>query len=175
MLTQSELKKHLHYNPDTGIFTWIKKRPSARNIKIGSIAGSQCSGGYVLIGSGQQSKTISAHRLAFLYMKGAMPIQVDHINHITNDNRWCNLRAVDMLANLKNKQQYKNNKSGHNGVCFIKRDKKWSAYLTYNKKRIRLGYYSNKNDAIKARKDAEKLHPFHKNHGIKLERPTPAK
>ena len=44
MLTQALLKKYLHYNPDTGVFIWIKK-PN-RNIPLGRIAGTLDKDGY---------------------------------------------------------------------------------------------------------------------------------
>ena len=47
MLTQAELKNFLHYNPDAGIFTWIK-RP-ANIIKVGDIAGCKDGYGYMVI------------------------------------------------------------------------------------------------------------------------------
>ena len=49
----------------------------------------------------------------------------------------------------------KNNTSGHKGVYWIKKRKKWQAAIGFNKKLIILGHYENKQDAINARKEAE--------------------
>lgn len=50
----------------------------------------------------------------------------------------------------------KNNTSGVSGVTWNKQMEKWTAEITINKKRKYLGTFSRKEDAIKARKDAEK-------------------
>ena len=56
---------------------------------------------------------------------------VDHINHITNDNRKSNLRLANPVQNQSNRVLGKNNKSGVKGVYQSK--SKWIAELTYNK------------------------------------------
>ena len=47
------------------------------------------------------------------------------------------------------------NKSGYPGVCYEPRCNKWRAYITIGKYKKSLGYFSNINDAIQARKTAE--------------------
>ena len=49
----------------------------------------------------------------------------------------------------------KNNKSGVKGVSWSKKTKKWEAHIKFKKKKIHLGLYEHKQDAIKARKLAE--------------------
>lgn len=43
------------------------------------------------------------------------------------------------------------------GVCWSKANKKWKAYIKIDGKQKHLGYFDNKEDAIKARKEAEDL------------------
>lgn len=50
---------------------------------------------------------------------------------------------------------HKGNKSGHKGVSWIKSRNKWRAYIGIKGKQITLGYFTNKEDAIKARITAE--------------------
>ncbi|MCD7837327.1 MAG: hypothetical protein LUG65_00245 [Clostridiales bacterium] len=50
------------------------------------------------------------------------------------------------------------NASGKTGVCFLTREQKWAAYITFRKKRYRLGLYKDKNEAIRARTVAEEMH-----------------
>ena len=58
-----------------------------------------------------------------------------------------------------NKKINKNNTSGFTGVGYNKRKSKWYASIRFCGKNYWLGYYSNKDDAIKIRKEAEeKLH-----------------
>ncbi|MDF2790656.1 MAG: pathosis-related transcriptional factor/ERF, DNA-binding [Neobacillus sp.] len=54
----------------------------------------------------------------------------------------------------------KNNRSGVTGVC--KFQGRWRALIGFKGKQISLGYYTNKEDAIKARKEAEEKYwkPF---------------
>lgn len=54
-------------------------------------------------------------------------------------------------------QLYKNNKSGYTGV-FRAADGKWVAYINFKKKRYWLGRYSDKEDAIRARRCGEEMH-----------------
>lgn len=58
----------------------------------------------------------------------------------------------------RNKGQVrKTNKSGHTGV-FHTADGKWAAYINFKKKRYWLGRYSDKEEAVKARRLGEEMH-----------------
>lgn len=87
---------------------------------------------------------ISMHRLVL----NASNI-VDHINHNKSDNRKSNLRECTPAQNSMNR-------NGVAGITFDKLSNKWNAYIGMNYKRISLGYFKVKQDAIKARKKAEK-------------------
>jgi hypothetical protein len=87
---------------------------------------------------------------------------VDHIGgcNTRNDNRKQNLRIFDNkhsfeTYNNMNKKIQKNNKSGCVGVIWHKRDNIWESYITIDRKRVYLGRFENKSDAIQARKEAE--------------------
>lgn len=158
MITQEKLKEHLSYNPDTGIFTWIKKPNSRANrIKIGSPAG-WVENGYNLIGlfGGQYQ----AHKLAWLYSYGYIPKEIDHINIKRLDNRLCNLREVSHQVNCFNFPVSKNNTTGFKGVSFIKKLNKFRSYIVRNNKQINLGLYKTALDASIAYEKAKEL--YHK-------------
>jgi len=160
-LTQKELMKDLSYDCDTGIFI---RKISRSNVNIGDIAGGTEKNGYRVIRL--KGKKYKAHRLAWLYIYGKFPDdQIDHINHIRNDNRISNLRSVTRSENLKNQSMFKNNTSGFSGVKWDKRDKVWKSQIGVNGKRIHLGEFTDKQDAIKARKEANIKYGFHENHG----------
>ena len=156
MITQSELKEVLDYNPDTGVFTWIKS--TTRRVKTGDVAGSKNNRRYINIRVNK--KQYLAHRLAYLYMTGNFPENfIDHINHIKDDNRWANLRDATNSQNQANQLKRKNNKSGYKGVAYYKRDKKWHARIMYMKKRIHIGYYTTPEEAYEAyKKKAIEIH-----------------
>ncbi len=145
-ITQEYLKSILHYDPETGIFTWLKSYHSHR---IGKIAGSLDRQGYWNIHI--DYKKIRYHRLAFLYMTGKWPKeQVDHINRIRNDNRWCNLREVTKLQNRMNCSFQRDSTSGYKGVSWNNFHQKWMSYININKKKVHLGYFSTKEEAARA-------------------------
>lgn len=80
---------------------------------------------------------------------------IDHINRNKCDNRKSNLRECSQIENSRNVGLPKNNKSGIIGVGYDKNNKKWIARIVVNYKDIHLGRFLNKEDAIKARLQAE--------------------
>ena len=154
-LTVEYLRSILHYDPATGIFTW--KVRTARNVKAGDIAGSLDGGGYLLISV--RSRLHKAHRLAWLYVYGEWPTdQIDHINRIGTDNRISNLREATNKQNNQNRSKSSHNTSGHTGVYLVKQNSKWRAQIMHNYKQIHLGYFTDIEGALSARKAAEKLY-----------------
>lgn len=135
MISQSELKNRLHYEPSTGVFTWLS--PVNGAVKKGAKAGCLHKSGRVyirLLGS-----TYYAHRLAFLYMTGDIPDLVDHINREPADNRWENLRSATHSQNCCNRKRASN--SGIPGVNWHKKTKKWRVQLVFRGLYLHLGYY----------------------------------
>lgn len=79
----------------------------------------------------------------------------DHINGNRLDNRRANIRYVTTQQNNHNHGKSKKNTSGHPGVRWEADRGKWLARIKFNDRTINLGRYSNLEDAIKARKEAE--------------------
>lgn len=156
MINQTQLKELLRYDPNTGVFTWLK-RISIR-INVGKQAGKVNAQGYRVIGV--RGKTYRGARLAWLYMTGAWPDQVDHINHDRLDDRWCNLREVDHPTNHRNLSLFKNNTSGRCGVSFLPRDRLW---LSGNQVKNR--QFKHKSSAVAYRVMMEQAFGYHTNHG----------
>lgn len=95
-----------------------------------------------------------ARRVHRLLLPGTA--EVDHINGVITDNRRCNLRACTRSQNNINRTTLKqNNTSGYCGVSWSKSAGKWHAYLCKDGARVLSQYFSKKEDAIKARREAE--------------------
>lgn len=94
------------------------------------------------------------HQLIFNFPTN---INIDHIHgeKSRNDNRKSNLRLATTSQNGMNKKSMSNNTSGVTGVVWDKNNKKWRSQICVNQKTIFLGRYKNKEDAVKARKEAE--------------------
>lgn len=86
---------------------------------------------------------------------------VDHINRNGLDNQRSNLRPATNKENCENRGMFKHNTSGYKGVSWHKQHSKWMAYIKHNSKHIHLGYFDKIEDAVKARKTAEKKYFTH--------------
>lgn len=98
-------------------------------------------------------KFIYMHRLINNTLEG---MDTDHINRNKLDNRRENLRSATSSENKMNTGMWKHNTSKHKGVFWDKARRKWMAGIGYNHKFINLGRFLVLNDAIKARKKAER-------------------
>ena len=97
------------------------------------------------------NRTVSLHRFILKAKKDEI---VDHVNHNTFDNRDENIRICTQSENMMNTIIPNTNKSGFKGVSKQKRDNKWRAYITINKKQIHLGSFDTYEEAVEARKKA---------------------
>ena len=149
-----ELKESLDYNPDTGIFTW--KKQIANRIKVGEKAGSiDSDSGYCRIKF--KNRLYLTHRIAYYMYHGIEPREklIDHIDGDKINNKINNLRLATGSQNNMNRSMLgSNNTSGAIGVHWYKRERKWCARVTVDGVQKFLGYFINKEDAIKTRKEA---------------------
>lgn len=137
MITTDRLRELLHYDAETGVFTWLAPRPRAR---IGEVAGGSHSLGYRRIRL--DGVDHYCHRLAWLYVHGVMPDGIlDHIDRDKANNRIVNLRIVSPEENQQNRLAQKNNKSGFRGVSWHRGKCKWVAYIQHKGDRFCLGYF----------------------------------
>lgn len=91
------------------------------------------------------------HRLINQTPKG---MSTDHINRNKLDNRKANLRTCTQSLNNANSTQRTDNTSGVKGVVWHKRNERWQAQVTFQKKNYYLGQFTDKRDAIRARNRA---------------------
>jgi hypothetical protein len=136
----TEEKQHLidslAYSPRTGLFRWLTS--PTHSVALGSRAGGTRPDGYVIISL--SGKRHYAHRLAFLFMEGRIPKNVDHIDGNPNNNRWINLRETTHQENMQNLRGPKShNRSGFLGVH--RRGNRFRAIIVFNKRSIYLGSF----------------------------------
>ncbi len=141
MLTQTQLKTILHYDPATGVFRWLVEMST--RAKQGEIAG-----GMVAKSNSRQIKIHTVNyptsRLAFLYMEGEWPKgYVRRVNKDSSDDAYDNL--VDTAKTSK-----------YVGVCWNQRESKWVAYTCADDKQKNLGYFDTEEEAYEAVKIKER-------------------
>ena len=100
-LTQTRLKELLHYDPDIGIWTWIKVNKHNKE-HDGKPAGNRRADGYLRIRIG--GHLFYASRLACLYMTGKFPEEeMDHEDRDPGNDKWTNLREATSSQNKFNR------------------------------------------------------------------------
>ena len=160
MITQEELKQILHYDPDTGKWTWLISKRGYRGISVGDEAGNASHE------RGYRSICIDGVRypsthLANLYMTGEWPENtMDHEDNDPTNDAWSNLRPADASQQQWNQRTPRNNTSGVKGVSYIdgqSGNKKWRGSICMRGKRIFRHFYTF-DEAVAWRKTAEQQH-----------------
>jgi HNH endonuclease/AP2 domain len=151
-LSLQRLKDLLQYDPDTGLFTRLIK--TSNRSPVGSIVGCKRKDGYITIRI--DGKAYFSHRLAFLYMEGIWPDEIDHIDGNPSNNKWSNLRQVNSGQNKMNRRR-KDGKE-YKGVVWHKQGQKWMAQINKDREHIYLGLFDNPKDAYKAYCEAATLY-----------------
>ena len=162
------------YEVLSGLLFW-KKRPLAHfananacgvwNSKhAGALAGSPNTKRYWSTKIG--GELYQNHRVSWALYCGRWPEeQIDHINGNPEDNRIANLRVVSSSENQRNTKRQRNNTSGVTGVSWHKRDRIWCASIRTGDRQKHVGQFASFEQAIAARKVAERECGYHANHG----------
>jgi hypothetical protein len=142
LLTYEQVKEIFDCDPEKGILIW--KNHGRDSYLNGTVAGwFDKSTGYVQVYTNKT--TYKSHRVMWLLVTGKWPEnQIDHINGIRNDNRFCNLREATHSQNRAN-SSIRPNFSGYRGVRAS--GKKWRAEIRFNNKTISLGTYDTPEEA----------------------------
>lgn len=154
MIEHEELKNLLHYNPDTGVFTWLPSKGKGSGMRKG-VAGTVNFKGYRYIKVAGKSRF--AHRLAWFYMTGRWPEdQLDHINGERDDNRWLNLREASNGQNMENiAGPHGKTITGVLGVTF--RRSRYEARIQQGNRRFHVGTFKTKEAADAAYREAKRV------------------
>lgn len=146
-ISQARLKQILHYDPESGVFTYLVK--TSIRVRAGQVAGTRNNrSGYVTISI--DYRRYYGHRLAWLYMTGEWPTeQVDHRNTIRSDNRWTNLRkATNQFNNENRRRAHRDSATGVLGVA--RHGNKFKARIFVEGKERHLGMFETKEAAHSA-------------------------
>ena len=179
-LTYEYVNSRLRYEPETGLLFWKERPPVAGETtkQAGhrdrwNMRHAKKEAGAEFVRGRTSYKQIKlnrkayyAHRLVWLLDYGEWPEnQIDHINGNGLDNRVENLRDVTNQENGKNRRIDLRSKFGATGVYFRKQKNKWEASIRVDGKYKYLGCFTSFTEAVRARKEAERKHRFHPNHG----------
>ena len=165
ILPQELFNEYLRYDKNEGKLYWTKK--SASKI-VQDPKGNWPEAGYVnSMGYHKfqlKGRVYSTARLIFFLENGHYPETVDHYDQNKLNNHISNLIGTTYAGNAKNLKLSKANRSGCTGVKNNYKDS-FTAEIDYDGNHEYLGTFQSYEEAVKARKAAEKLFGFSPNHG----------
>ena len=138
----------MSYDPDTGLFTWIKRPHSRPESYVGARAGGPDTCGYWRITF--LGVRYGCNHLAWYFTyREWLPkgVELDHRNRMRNDNRIANLRIATRAGNVAN--GIRKRKEGYKGV-YPRETGKWRAMITVRGRVIRLGQFIDPVEAARA-------------------------
>lgn len=168
MPSRDVLRRLLDYNPATGALTWKPRTgPTQWNVRWAGKPALACPHIQGYLHGAVLGTLYLAHRIIWKWLYDTEPHKIDHSNGVRSDNRQVNLCDVDDTKSAMNQGKRSDNTSGICRVYWNREKRKWRAAIGYNGRQHFLGYYTNQNEAAKARAEAERRLGFHPNHGIR--------
>lgn len=173
-MTSNKLISLLDYDPDTGVFIWRPRTVSHFStfgdwkrfhtkhsgkeagciVKIQgrSKDGIRSKHGVRIIRTA--GKNHLAHRLAFIYMRKEIPSNhiIIHLNGVTTDNRFVNLKASTRSSNQGFRRQF------FTKGYYKTQTGQWRSQITVNNKCINVGIFNTEQDAYDAYEEAVKTY-----------------
>lgn len=141
------------YSEEEGVVYWMPRKGEPNwNAKNAG-----CSAGYSLV-SGHIQIALKIEGTRFYFKRARLIVSihngkwlddalvVDHINRVSSDDRFINLRVCEQINNAKNKGIYRNNTSGYKGVSLAKNGS-WVAQIQIDNVPTVIGYYDCKEQA----------------------------
>lgn len=148
MLTQARLKSLLEYDSATGKFWWLVNRRWP--IMAGQEAGHlHQAGSKTYIRMYIDGNKYYAHHLAWLYVHGILPPELDHWNGDGTHNWIDNLRDVTRVQNTANKITSNGKLKGVYQDLRLA-NPRWMAKIQVNGQQIYLGTFESAEEAAKA-------------------------
>ena len=166
MLEYREALELFRYDYETGVLYW-RWRVNSRVPKTLEAGAQRKSNSDGYLNVSVNGRNYPVHRVVMLMCYGfyGEGLEVDHINHVRNDNRLFNLRFVTRSENSKNQSVSSKNTSGVTGVYFSKAHRKYIAQIKVNRKAMHLGMFDTLEEAAAARAEANLKFKFNDNHG----------
>ena len=152
-LNAERVRELLDYDPVTGALDWIN--PTERSPREGGKAGAVGRSGskyqfrrFIQI----DNDRYPAHRVVWLHVHGGWPkgFLVPR-NGNYDDLRLENFDDLSASEAARRGGPRRTNTSGYRGVTWAKDKQRWLAYITHNYKKVFIGYYKTKEEAISAR------------------------
>lgn len=135
MIQVEELRAAFDYDPYSGLLTW--KIGRRNGVKVGDVAGSLDSEGYLRIGF--KGIVRKAHSIAWAIMTGEWSkSEIDHRDLDKANNRWTNLRQATDAQNNYNRLVRSDSLTGAKGV-YRRANGKFTARISKGGKRTFLG------------------------------------
>lgn len=146
---------------EKGLLTWRHRPVTNWRVKTwnarfaGKVAGRLNTAGHVQIAitiDGVKFMSV-AHRVLWAMEHGHWPGRGFHLDHLDHDkaaNGRGETRIATPMQNMRNKRRYANNTSGFKGVTFYRKNGRWMAQISVNKRNKNLGLFENREDAARA-------------------------
>lgn len=174
---QDVLLQLLSYDPETGKLFWKERGIELFPAKSAARARCMCNlwnrryagtEAFTTVSDGYFTGSIfgsnfKAQRVIWEMAYGSDPDQIDHIDGNRSNNRVANLRDVSLAENARNRRVPVNNKSGVIGV--YRWQQEGFTYWVATVMGRAIAYCNTFDEAVAARKAAEREHGFHENHG----------
>ncbi len=145
MINQEYIRYLFDYNGQG--LTW--RKPLSNRVVVGSIVGDKK---HVVI---KQVKYRISHIVWLWHYGEPVPKLIDHRDGNRQNNSIDNLREATQSQNMANTRIRIDNTSGHKGISWAARNKKWRVQVN----RQIIGFYSTLEEAIAARRTAaERIH-----------------
>ena len=158
------LRSVFDYDSKAGLVFWKKRKGKTvgerrfNGSRAGKRAGCTCKKrGYRLVTVNRmgEKKTWLEHRLCFYIHHGWLPVNIDHINRVKDDNRIKNLRGATASQNVMNSNARRDSLTKVKGVYPVKGGG-YDVQIQFKKKRYYLGHFKCIEDAKRVRKEKEK-------------------
>jgi hypothetical protein len=166
----SRLHELFRYDPVTGKLFWRPRKGPPKQVNQWNSRNADKEAGWLEPNGYRRvivdDEFVLAHRVVWALAYGVWPLkEIDHEDQNRSNNVLNNLQDAGPQLNNINKSMARTNKSGCTGVYQSQTPGKWKAQIKLGRQNEYLGTFGSFDDAVAARKQAEKRLGFSPNHG----------